>query len=156
MPSLDWKQMIDDRIVAAVGETKTTLRKALTSPRALEKWREQVEEQEREFARERRQDEREQRRAAATREVAALRAEVDSLRAELTNALSAVGDLGENIAPCLDRIVDQFETRTTRMRTELFDAFERGFSELKAQLDARPIARGGAFRFARTVKKMAI
>jgi hypothetical protein len=122
----------------------------LADPHALEKWRDAVERQEREFAEARRKDEREQRRAVKATDVTQLRAELEARWAkQAEDRRQELTTIAEVMFEELDKLVDRFEEHSERTRTELMDAVEARFTALEMQLRTLESRAKGQFQFSR-------
>ena len=122
-------------------------------PRELERWREEAEQREQEFARERRQSERERQRAAeavAATECGQLRAEIEALRIEMEERDDAVvRGLSEAMIEHLNEIVDDADRFVKRTINELYDKVDQRLAALEQRIAATLPEGRREFQFAR-------
>jgi hypothetical protein len=115
-------------------------------PQGLERWREEAEQREQEFARQRPLEERERQRPAEALvaiECAQLRAELANLRAELANLRGELDQrrraefeaIKEGVVDYSNHVVDQVKALTKLMLVELCDQIDSKFAALQARVD---------------------
>ena len=125
----------------------------LADPRGLERWREEAEQREQEFARQRRLEERKRQRAAeavAATECARLRAEIEALRIEMEERDKAVvRGLTEAMIEHLNEIVDDADRFVKRTIGELHDKVDQRFAALEEKIAATLPEGRREFQFAR-------
>jgi hypothetical protein len=106
----------------------------------LERWRDDAERQEREFAQARRERERKERQkeqTAVDRLWVEMRRELASIRSELDRRFDVqVEAVGEAIGEYSDKVVDHVEKTIRQVESQLWVAIERRFGELMGRLDA--------------------
>jgi tRNA nucleotidyltransferase/poly(A) polymerase len=123
----------------------------LADPDGLDRWREDAERRDREFARDRRQQQRERRadvvevlRAEFKAEIAALRAETIAYREVQTEAY------GQALGEFNNKTMDQVEQTIKKLESMFWTQIERGFARLHARIDV--LSDGGSrakeFKFA--------
>jgi hypothetical protein len=133
---------------------------SLADPQGLQRWREDGERREREFAQERHRKQREQQELNSVREVALLRAEIDSLRNELAQVRGeidyrhdvAIEACGQALGEIREQIIAQMQTAVRDINNQLLSLIERRHAEVMGRIDAitpdRLRANRTGFRFA--------
>jgi chromosome segregation ATPase len=133
---------------------------SLANPQGLERWREDAERREREFAQERRREQRKQQELNSVHEVALLRAEVENLRSELAQVRSeinywhdvAIEACGQALGEIQRQVLDQMQTAVRDINNQLLSLIERRHAEVMGRIDAitpdRLRANKTGFRFA--------
>jgi hypothetical protein len=115
----------------------------------LERWRDDAERREREFAQARREREREERRTVKATDCARLRAEFDAWRAkQKEDRRQEMEAVAEFVEECMDKLIDRYEEDSKRARNALMDAVEARFTALEMQLKTLE-GRAKGFQFAR-------
>jgi len=101
----------------------------------LEKWRDDAERRQRDFAEARGKREREERRAVKANDVARLRADFEAWKTKQTDVrrqeMTAIAEFVDEI---VDKLVDKFEAHSTRIRNAILDACESRFVALEMAL----------------------